>query len=404
MTSLHDKESNLHSVEHLLLYYDQQVLAAYRNQPHRYRIEADYFEGELRTTTEYYRELEAAGKTSEAMSVRFGYRSLRGGDLAIVAWAPDLVRKSEAHIQQWSGFRLSNPEWTTGHDERFDKWVRRYIEGDWDVDNGPLYHLGQTVKIINSLTIELVGVPLYKHEIDDTLSYPAADNTHRYQDSHGSLYGYLIDGLDKKCILALASRLGRRVKTGDKKTIEGITMLFPCLKASATFIAAFDLVSEQRRLASHGVRPGAKNFPAFSQFTKDLYLCLDAIKELRGVLEHEFQVNGEELREHHTAKEMLPEIDRLPHAHYSIVQASRMIGKTVERVEFGFRKKIEGVHESEALIIHFTDGSIMGLDTGSNAGNLACDENGPHPDDFHVDFMVRWVPELPKVLRKPPGA
>jgi hypothetical protein len=122
------------------------------------------------------------------------------------------------------------------------------------------------------------------------------------------------------------------------------------------------------------------------------------------VLEHEFQVNGEELREHHTAKEMLPEIDRLPHAHYSIVQASRMIGKTVERVEFGFRKKIEGVHESEALIIHFTDGSIMGLDTGSNAGNLACDENGPHPDDFHVDFMVRWVPELPKVLRKPPGA
>lgn len=401
MSTQRYSEAGLKSVEHLLGYFDQQVLAPYRNEPHKYRIESDYFEGELQTTDEYYRELEIAGKTSETVSVRFGYRLLRNGNLAIVAWLPDLLKKSEAHLQKWSGFRLTNSEWAEAYDERFDKWVRRYIEGSRDVDSGPLHHLGQTIRVINSVTIELVDIPLYKHEVDETLGYPAADNTHRYQDSHEALYGYLVDGLDKKCISALASRLGKTIKVSDKKTIEAITMLFADLKISANFTSAFELVSEQRRLASHGVRPPATKFPAFSQFTKDLYLCLAATKELLATLESEFEVNGGEVHRHHTSKGLLPEIDRPSDPHYSIVKASRMSGKTVERVEFGFRKKIGGVHESETLIVHFTDGSIMSLETGSNAGNLAGDENRLRPEDFHVDFIVHWVPELPKGLKKP---
>ena len=58
------------------------------------------------------------------------------------------------------------------------------------------------------------------------------------------------------------------------------------------------------------------------------------------------------------------------------------------------------VHGSEALIIYFTDGSIMGLATGSNPANLTNDENGPRPEDFHVSFRVNWVPELPKRYAK----
>lgn len=121
---------------------------------------------------------------------------------------------------------------------------------------------------------------------------------------------------------------------------------------------AVKLVSEQRRLASHGVRRPAKNIPAFSQFTKDLYLCLEAVKELLAMLERDLGVNGKAAYERHEAKKWLPHINRPPEAHYSIVQASRMKGKTVEKVEFGFREEIEGVHESEALIIYFTDGSV----------------------------------------------
>jgi hypothetical protein len=149
------------------------------------------------------------------------------------------------------------------------------------------------------------------------------------------------------------------------------------------------------------VRPPAKNFPAFSQFTKDLSLCLKAVKELLAMLERDFGVNGEAAYKRHEAKKGLPHINCPPQAHYSIVQASRMKGKTIEKVEIGFRKKIKGVHESEALIIYFTDGSIMSLVAGSNVANLASDENKLRPEDFHVDFIVHWVPELPKDMSNP---
>ena len=62
--------------------------------------------------------------------------------------------------------------------------------------------------------------------------------------------------------------------------------------------------------------------------------------------------------------------------------------------------RIERVHKSEVIIIHFTDGSIMGLETGSNAGNVASDNKGLRPEDFHVNFRPQWVPELPRGMRK----
>jgi len=384
----------------LLGYFDQQVLASYRSEPHKYVIVSDNFEGTLNTTSDYYSELEAVGKTHESVSVGFGYRTLRDGNLAVVAWLPDLFEKSKAHIKKWAAFHLKDPEWTTERDERFRNWLRRYVEGCWEVDNGPLFYLGETIKTINGLTSELVGIPLYKHEVDQTLGYPAAENTHRYQDAHRVLYGYFVDGIDKACISALASSLGKNVNVSSAKTVEALTNLLPGLETGPSFGAAVKLVSEQRRLASHGARSQAKKFGAFSKFTEDLLLCLKAVKELLVMIESEFGVNGEEAQKRHEAKERLPVITHPPRANYSIVEALRMKGKTVERVEVGFREDIEGVHGSEALIVHFTDGSIMGLSTGSNAANITNRESSPRPEDFHVDFRVDWVPELPKGLHK----
>jgi hypothetical protein len=400
MAASEGRESDLASLDHLLGYFDQQVLASYRNEPQKYTITSDYFEGTLTVTDEYYRELEAERRTTGYVSVRFGYRTLRDGSLAIVAWLPDLVEKSKAHVERWSGFRLKNPEWTTDRDERFSNWARRYLEGCWDIDNGPLFYLGETIKTINGLTSELVGLPLYKHEIDQALGYPAAENTHRYQDAHNALYGYFIDGLDKGCIEALARRVGKDFPVSSKKTVEALTKLLPDLQTSQSFTAATNLVSEQRRLASHGARPKAAKFPAFSKFTEDLTLCLKAAKEILAMIEKEFGVNGDEARKRNEARKWLPIIDRPPSPHFSIVQAGRMKGKTVEKVEVGFREEIEGVHGSEAIIIYFTDGSIMSIDTGSNVGNIANDENRLRPEDFQVDFMVNWVPELHKNTSK----
>jgi len=394
------KKSDLSSLR-LLGYFDQQVLASYRNEPHKYSIASDYFEGSLSVTNEYFMELEAAGKTNESVSIGFGYRTLRDGNLAIVAWLPDLVEKSKSHIERWAAFRLKNAEWKeTENDERFSNWLRRYVEGDWDIDNGPLFYLGETIKTVNGLTSELVGIPLYKHDIEQTLGFPSAENTHRYQDAHRALYGYFIDGIDKKCIVALGSKLGRTLHVNSKKTVEAITELFPGLQTSPSFTVATKLVSEQRRLASHGVRPRSKSFAAFSTFTDDLYLCLKAIKELLAMIENEFGVNGEEARKRHEAREWLPKIDQLRSPHSSLVEARRMEGKTVGKVEVGYREDREGVHGSEVIIIHFRDGSIMGLETGSNAANIASRNDGLRPEDFHVNFRPQWVPELPKGMQK----
>ena len=59
--------------EGLIGFLDQQVLAAYRNEPHKYEIMSDNFEGTLTVTDEYYRELEAVVTTNECISIRFGY-------------------------------------------------------------------------------------------------------------------------------------------------------------------------------------------------------------------------------------------------------------------------------------------------------------------------------------------
>jgi hypothetical protein len=294
MTDDRQNELDLGAVERLLGHFDPQVLAAYRNEPHKYAIKSDYFSGELEITSEYYRELENSGRRGESVDIRFGYRTRKDGNLAIVAWLSDLFEKSKSHINRWAAFQLQDPEWTTEYDERFSNWIRRYLEGNWKVDNGPSYYLAETIKVINALTSELVGIPLYKHQPDETLNYPATENTHRYQDSHKELYGYLIDGLDKACISQLAARRGKNIKVGDKTTVQALRKVFPNLETSPAFGRAMSLVSEQRRLASHGVRPPAANFPAFSQFTKDLSLCLEGIKEVLAILEREFGTSGEQ--------------------------------------------------------------------------------------------------------------
>ena len=88
----------------------------------------------------------------------------------------------------------------------------------------------------------------------------------------------------------------------------------------------------------------------------------------------------------------LPKIVGGVESHYSICEATRMVGKTVESVEFGKREAIEDVHQSEVLCVKFTDGAMLAIDTGSNALNLEHNA-ATKPNEFHVDFMLIWVPE-----------
>ena len=395
MTNTSYDKDKFQKIEYLIGYFDRQVLAPYQNEPHKYVIKTDYFFGELRTAEPYYLELEDSGKSDQRVNVRFGYRTLNDGSLAVVAWLPDLIEKSKAHIDKWAAFKLQDPEWMSGFDERFNNWVRRHMEGSWDIDNGPSFYIEKAVNVINGLATELVGIPLYKYQLPPSgINYPTAENTHRYQDAHKDLYGYLIDGLDKQCISRLGAQINKDINLDSDRTLKALYKLLPNLKTSSNFKPAMDLVSKQRRLASHGVRPPSESFMAFSRFKEDLSMCQLAVQELLITLEAEMGLSGEQAYKRNKAKEWIPKITRPARQNYSIVQASSMEGKTVEKVEYGFREEIEGVHQSEVLIIYFTDGSIVGIEAGSNAGNLADDNNDLKPEDFHVDFMLHWVPKL----------
>jgi hypothetical protein len=387
-----EKQKNIEVIEKLIGYFELQVLASYRNEPQKYVIKSDYFTGDIRTAPDYDSEADAKEGYIE---IRFGYRTLKDGNLALAIILPDLLEKSKSHIKRWAGFHLENPEWTTEPDERFNNWVRRYIEGSWDVDNGPSFYLEEKIKFINGLTNEIVGMSLYKHEPDENLAYPAAQNTHRYQDAHRDLYGYLIDGLNKECIVLLGKHLGRDIKVEGQRSVKALIKLLPQLENSSTFTTAIELVSNQRGHAAHGVRVPAIKCLAFEQFTKDLFLCHEAIKDVLIALEQGFKIKGEDARKRLEAKKWLPSIGRPAEPHYSIVQISMMVGKTIEKVEYGFRKETQYTHQTEAFIIHFTDGSMMGLYAGCNIGNLMTEENNLKPNDFHVSFIVNWVPEFP---------
>ena len=309
----------------------------------------------------------------------------------MAVFLPDLKAASPNHQNRWIGFLLQDSDLADVPDPRFEMWTARYLEGSWEVDNGPLYYIKNTIEVINALCNEVVGKPLFKYSDNPMLHFPAAQNTHAYQDAHRELYGYVIDGLDKDTISLIGAHTGARLNLNSDNTLKAMKRVLPALVDSG-FEHALDTISSQRRSAGHGVRPVAQPFQAFEQFTTDLQQLVQGLKELLATLETVLGMNGEVARKRQKAKARLPHIDRPPEPHYSITQLPAIKGKTVERVEFGFREPIEGVHQSEAIILHFTDGSSLGIDTGSNATNIAEDYEGLRAEDFHVDFMLHWVP------------
>ncbi len=385
MTEQHDEEDDIY--QQIIGYFDHQVLASYRSEPDRYVLETDHFEGQLRVVGDG-----GVTEIAEHIDIRFGYRTRASGDLALVVYLPDLYQRSPAYVQRWITYQLANPEWITEPDNRFEMWKARYLEGSWSIENGPRFHLEDTVATINALCLEVVGQALFKFRSNPALNFPAAQNTHAYQDAHKELYSYIIDGLDKEAIERIAKHQSLTIKIHSDKSLKALEKALPTLPSNSALWPALRKVSTERRNAGHGVRAPAQRFLAFEEFTNDLEAVVTGLRELLANLENVLGMSGERARERQEAKVRLPLIDRPPMGHYSITQLPTIVGKTVERVEFGFRQHLDGVHESEAMILYFTDGSVLGIDTGSNATNIADDHEGLQSDDFHVDFRLQWVP------------
>ena len=271
-------------------------------------------------------------------------------------------------------------------------WYDRYIEGSWEVENGPRKRLSHIIEKINACCKTLVNKPLYKAVPDKSIVYPISQNSHAYEDAHQRLYGFLVDSLSRECLLDFANLRNKTIL--DAKNMKLRTLLrhvFSEFDKNSKLHTFLSRVSEKRSKPSHGVRDPAEESKAFEDFWNDLEIAVEVYEKLLELIESEFSVSSEHELRRHEIMEGLPKIVGDVESHYSICQATRMAGKTVEKVWFGMREEIEKVHQSEVLYIQFTDSEILAIETGSNALDFLY-KNGINPNELSIDLMLTWVP------------
>lgn len=240
--------------------------------------------------------------------------------------------------------------------------------------------------------------PLFKYENNSSLRFLAAETDHAYQDAHAEAYKYLVDGLDKETVKSIGARAGVTLNVASDRTLDALgKVLQPSVKD--TVIDPFQhVISAQRRLAGHGVRPQAVQLNAFERFNDDMESIATALKVMRDDLAQTCKVTVESCVARAEAMKHLTQIDLANpvQPHYSISQVGSVEGKTISRAEFGFARKRPGAAEREAIILHFTDGSSVGIDMASNLGQLLSSERPIEMEEHHLSYFITLVPPLLK--------
>lgn len=67
--------------------------------------------------------------------------------------------------------------------------------------------------------------------------------------------------------------------------------------------------------------------------------------------------------------------------------AKKMEGKTIKKIKYGYGEHVKDAHETEVLILEFTDGTKVGISIGSNATEF---KGLVNPEKLKVDFIFRW--------------
>ena len=366
------------------------------NQPEKYSMQTDEFEGRVRIREGYVDPTDDS-PDSAYLNVSFGFRSCKNGEWAIAAYEPDLARSSPEERRLWSGFEIADDQAFNDDDPRFRKWISRYIMGSWEVEDGPIAALDRVVEQINAVAQCAVGCPLFVVTDLRRLCFPSAQNTHRYEDAHADLYRLVVDGLNKEAIGRIANRFGIVIKAGDKRTIDALEMLFPSGSIRATVRAPLDRISEQRRRASHKERAPAQRFPAFEEFEKDVRTLIGSIELARDDLARRLDANIERCEKRASAMRCLPVFDetRPTQPNYAISAAQNLLGKHVVSVRTGeVIATPDGPEQMEAIVLEFGDGSMMSIEAATNISQIVRDGSSTDQRDLHVTFYVNYVPPM----------
>ena len=84
-----------------------------------------------------------------------------------------------------------------------------------------------------------------------------------------------------------------------------------------------------------------------------------------------------------------PKIIGSPSPEHKLQTILEAVGKTVAAVEYGEVESSRGMHAAEAVVFHFTDGTVLSIEVGSNARDLSASRDLT-PPEVHTDLMPFW--------------
>lgn len=381
----------------LFEYYNIDILSIYKNRPNKYIVYTDNFEGKISIRDDYYEN--HAHEDDAYIDVSFGFRTQKDGELAVAVYLPDLRRLPNAEQKKWQEFIIKDYSLfkIKKNDERFKLYFERYITGNWDIENGVLFKIKEIISEINALTEMTLNDSMFENEEDTYLTFPSAENNHKYEDAHKRVYGFLIDGLQKKTIKKIAEIENIELAIDSDQTVNALKKILPKYLRDE-IIRPFMKVSDKRRLASHNTRKPANEFPAFFQFNSDMKDIFNSLKLLKEFIEKITKVSTEVCMKRKNALEMLPEFDKekKTQPNYSINKFKKIKGKTIDKVEIGFKKGDDKSSESELSILHFTDGTRLSISIVSNLFQLISPNDQDIIKDLTLKFNIDYVPSLKK--------
>ncbi len=377
--------------EKYLIYFDRSVLNYYRDNSHVYKVIEDEIGGEIRISQNWK---EDDSDKYPYIEIKFGFRKLKNGEICIVVFGPTFLKNiSKKDLKRWKGYIINERQFKE-EDDYFNRWVKRYILGSWDVKNGSRKEIENRLDLISALTKYKTGIPLFKCRRSILLNYPKAENEEEYKKANLELYRLVIDGLNKNSIIKLSKLLKKKL-SDESKTLNSLKEILPeelIDKIHTPLKELRDRRSKIHKTPSENI----KRLNAFDRFDSDLKKIANCMDELLLWLEEIFNIDAESCKEREDSMKCFPKIIGPPRPDFKSDDLKKIINKRIKSVEFGEVEKNEDCHEAEAIVFNFYDGSSMAIDIHSNAYNLKS-EYGIPPNEIHTSLDILWdKPIIPK--------
>lgn len=368
-----------------LNFFSQNALNDYRINSHDYEIMEDDYGGVI---WNYSRD-ENSNDNSWA-TIRYGYRKMYDQSLCIAAYIPDLRELPKEDRIRWKTYELENHKYAKD-DEPFNTWVRKFLGAESDIDIRPLTEVFRQIRLINSITTICMGICFFKGEENPSIPYPSSENTEEYLKSITNLYRRIIDDMNKEAIEILADKLSISL-TDPVKKMNSFKEILP--DELIDIHKGFQNLYYKRQKVHGTKNQKSKKFPSFETFREDLIKLQKPLSDLIVWLENIFDVDAYHCLDRVGKMTLFPKVKRTKKVKRMYERVKETEGKTIDKIEFGELNPSPNAHKSDGLILHFTDGTSMSVNTGSNAWNLSVEREDLRPDDFHTDLMFFWAPAV----------